>query len=111
VGAGAGVTINPVAFLIVTQDNVKLLPTSHASSVDKLLDYIPELIDKTSNMVSNCIQAKKEETQKIVNEMHKINEKKNKKEDKTETVKKPKSSIEQDETYEVEYDETENYDD
>ena len=31
-GAGAGVTINPVAFLVVQNDNVKLMPVNHDSS-------------------------------------------------------------------------------
>ena len=48
-GSGAGVSINPVAFLVVQGANVKLLPVSHSSSVDKLLDYVPELMDKANN--------------------------------------------------------------
>ena len=72
-GSGAGVTINPVAFLIVQQDSVKLLPVNHTSCVDKLLDYVPELIDKTNNMLNNCIKSKNDETQKIIQQMQRIN--------------------------------------
>lgn len=43
-GAGAGVTINPVAFLVVQNDNVKLMPVNHDSYIDKLLDYVPDLL-------------------------------------------------------------------
>ena len=45
-GSGAAVNINPVAFLIVQADTVKLLPVNHASSLDKVLDYVPEIIEK-----------------------------------------------------------------
>ena len=34
-GSGAGVTINPIAFLVIQSDNVKLMPVTHSSSIDK----------------------------------------------------------------------------
>lgn len=52
-GSGAGVNITPVAFLIVKEEGVKLLPISHTSVIDKLVDYIPDLVDKISNIVNN----------------------------------------------------------
>ena len=45
----AGVSISPVAFLVVGQNNVKLLPVEHCSCIDKLLDYVPDLIEKMNN--------------------------------------------------------------
>ena len=45
-GSGAGVSISPVGFLVVSKDNVKMLPVDHCSSLDKLLDYVPDIIDK-----------------------------------------------------------------
>ena len=55
-GAGAGVSINPVAFIVVQKNNVKLLPIEHCSSVDRLLDYIPDVIEKMNNYLNktNC---------------------------------------------------------
>lgn len=50
-GSGAGVSINPISFLIVQEDKVKLLPVNHSSCVDKILDYIPELFDKVECMM------------------------------------------------------------
>ena len=44
-GSGAGVTINPIAFLVIQSDNVKLMPVNHSSNVDKLLDYVPDLLE------------------------------------------------------------------
>ena len=49
-GSGAGVNISPVAFLVVQDGGVKLLPVTHSSSIDKLLDYVPDrcIINKIS---------------------------------------------------------------
>ena len=114
-GSGAGVTINPVAFLVIQPNNVKLMPVNHSSSLDKLLDYMPDFMEKANNMMNRCVQNKKEQTQKIIKEMQKKQQKNNKNENQTtkekesKTVEKtiiqeePKNS---DEMYEFEYDET-----
>lgn len=60
-GSGAGVSISPVAFLVVQRDNVKLLPVNHTSSIDKLLDYIPDLMEKANNILNKQMNNKKEE--------------------------------------------------
>ena len=60
-GSGAGVSISPVAFLIVQGGCVKLLPVNHSSSLDKLLDYIPDLMEKANSMLNKQMNNKKEE--------------------------------------------------
>lgn len=61
-GAGAGVSINPVAFLVVGQNNsVKLLPVNHSSAVDKLLDYVPDLMERLNLLINKGMQNKKED--------------------------------------------------
>ena len=55
---GAGVTINPIAFLVITTENVRLIPVNHSSSLDRLIDYMPDLIEKTNQMMNKCIQNK-----------------------------------------------------
>ena len=62
-GAGAGVSLNPIAFLVVQGDMVKLLPVNHSTSIDKLLDYIPDLFEKVDNMMNKYMQDKKEQKQ------------------------------------------------
>ena len=42
-------SINPIAFVIVQDDNVKLIPINHSSIADRLIDFIPDLIDKICN--------------------------------------------------------------
>ena len=50
-GAGAGVTITPVAFLIVRGENVRMLPVAEpaSTSVDRLIEQLPDLIDKAQS--------------------------------------------------------------
>lgn len=118
-GSGAGVTINPIAFLVIQPNNVKLMPINHSSSLDKLLDYIPDILEKTNNMMNRCIQNKKEETSKILKEMQKKEQKQSKNkgkveekvEEKIDKVTEKANQIKEnnenkDETYEFEYDET-----
>ena len=110
-GSGAGVTINPIAFLVIQSNNVKLMPVNHSSSIDKLLDYMPDLIEKTNNMMNRCIQNKKEETQKIIKEMQKrskdVENQETKIKEKIEKkVKKPEEKPEEEIDYEYEYKET-----
>lgn len=77
-GAGAGVTINAVAFLVIQNGNVKLIPVSHSSSIDKLLDYVPDLIEKTNSILNSCIESKRRKTQAILQKLqNKQNEQKN----------------------------------
>ena len=60
-GSGAGVSISPVAFLVIQSNNVKLLPVCHSSAVDRLFEYVPDLIEKTNNILNKQMNDKKEE--------------------------------------------------
>lgn len=70
-GSGAGISINPIAFLVVQPDVVKLLPVDHSNPIDKILDYMPDLIEKANCAMNKCIQNKKELREKVVNNMKK----------------------------------------
>ena len=74
-GAGAGASINPVAFLVIQNGNAKLLPMEHASSIDKLIDYVPDLIEKVNQMCNKKMQSQNEKTDKIVEQIKRNNEK------------------------------------
>lgn len=51
-GSGAGVNIQPVAFLVVKDGCVRTIQLSNASnSVDRALTMLPELVDKILAMV------------------------------------------------------------
>ena len=49
-GCGAGVTITPMAFLVIKGDSVRMLPvtTPPSGSVERLVELLPELIDQLS---------------------------------------------------------------
>ena len=45
-GSGAGVNIQPIGFLVISENSAKMLPVNHCSAIDKLLDYVPDIIDR-----------------------------------------------------------------
>ena len=50
-GGGAGVTVNPVAFICINGDNVHMMPIySEMNSIDKAINMAPELIDKVKSL-------------------------------------------------------------
>ena len=52
-GSGAGISISPVGFLVVNGDDVKLLPVNSANTtVDKLIDSVPEMFDKVNGIIN-----------------------------------------------------------
>lgn len=110
-GAGAGVSISPVAFLVVQEGNVKLMPVDHDSCFDKLLDYVPDLIQKMNEMFNKSIKQKEERTKSIINEMRNRNyytEKPKNQEAKSQEVKQQEEKIEENEQ-KSEYQETTDY--
>ncbi|HHU51872.1 MAG TPA: sporulation protein YtfJ [Firmicutes bacterium] len=50
-GSGAGITLNPVAFLVVGKEQTKLLPIDGNVLVDRIIDAAPQLIDKVQGMI------------------------------------------------------------
>ena len=54
-GSGAGVSISPVGFIVVMQDSIKVLPIEHSSAIDKLMDYVPDLMQKVNNIIDKNI--------------------------------------------------------
>ena len=58
-GSGAGVSINPVAFLIVGRNNtIKLIPASFNNPIDRVLDAIPNVIEQIKKSVTGKDQGK-----------------------------------------------------
>ncbi|MBO5479404.1 MAG: GerW family sporulation protein [Clostridia bacterium] len=108
-GAGAGVNINPVAFLVIQGSGVKLLPVEHSSSIDRLLDYMPDLMEKANNLMNKMMQDKKEEKNKVRQEeirQKKEEEKKEQKQEKMIQKTRPKRNpVNPNIAYEYEYDE------
>lgn len=122
-----GVSIVPVAFLVVQPNTVKLLPVDHNSCLDRLLDYVPDLIEKVNSMLNKQMQNKKDEKaqedrrkEKVRQEqredrkqaMQSVTENNANQEMQPQSQVKPKKNIKYHkpiETYEFEYDETDDY--
>lgn len=62
-GSGAGVTINPVAFLIAGGGQIKLLPIgeNNVTTIDKVFEQVPKMIDKINDIVKEYSKKKEEE--------------------------------------------------
>jgi sporulation protein YtfJ len=58
-GSGAGVSINPVAFMIVGNGQIKLLPVNINSTIDKVLDLVPEVLCRIESMCKRKISVTK----------------------------------------------------
>ncbi len=53
-GSGAGVSISPIGFLVITADQIKLIPvSSNNTPIDKLVDYIPVAFDKVNSIIKS----------------------------------------------------------
>lgn len=52
-GSGAGISIKPVAFLVVGQGKVRLLPVGSEAFIDRIIDLIPPLMNRTTNANMN----------------------------------------------------------
>ena len=59
-GSGAGVNISPIAFLTVKDGQVRLLNVNGTTSVDKLIDLIPDVINKTDNLIEKAMKKPKQ---------------------------------------------------
>lgn len=49
-GSGAGVSLSPVAFLVVGQGQVRLLPVSERAFYDRLLDVAPRFVEQLQRL-------------------------------------------------------------
>lgn len=68
-GSGAGVTVKPVAFLVLRNDTIRLLPVDQDNTYDRIVDSIPQVLDTlkgllnkyspntNDNNLNNCDQA------------------------------------------------------
>lgn len=52
-GGGAGVTVIPIAFMVVNGENVKMLPIyNEVTSLEKAITMAPEIIEKAKELFS-----------------------------------------------------------
>ena len=62
-GSGGGANVKPIAFLVVSNGNVRLLPVGGSqSAADKIIDMVPEMMDKLNGVITNFKSKKKSNT-------------------------------------------------
>ena len=52
-GSGAGISLQPVAFLVVGQGQIRLLPIEGNAVVDRLLDMAPKVMEQLQGILRN----------------------------------------------------------
>lgn len=63
-GGGAGITIKPVAFLVINGDNVTVKPiVTGDSSADKIISMIPEIMNKITDTADKIHDRRKAKTE------------------------------------------------
>lgn len=71
-GCGGGVSIKPTAFLVVGNGTVRLLPIGGGNSpVDKIIDLVPEMVNKVNNAFADMSQKRKEKKEEAKAESNK----------------------------------------
>ena len=62
-GTGAGVKITPIAFLVIREGNVRMLPVTQPASTtaDRVVEMVPDVMDRISSFVDNRAAKKEEE--------------------------------------------------
>lgn len=61
-GVGAGVKVTPVAFLIIKEGSVRMLPvaTPANTTADRLVEMIPDTLDKIADFIDSRMEKKAE---------------------------------------------------
>ncbi|WP_435790984.1 GerW family sporulation protein [Clostridium sp.] len=59
-GSGAGVTVRPVAFLVVKKDSIRLLSVDQQNTYDKIVDTFPQIIDIVKGIFKDKGETKSE---------------------------------------------------
>lgn len=51
-GSGAGVSVQPVAFLVVGDNEMRLLPVNYNNMLDRIVDMVPNVVDNIEKVSS-----------------------------------------------------------
>lgn len=58
-GSGAGVSVKPVAFLVVKEDGVRMLPVAQDTTYDRIVDTVPQILDIIKSLVKDICKKNK----------------------------------------------------
>lgn len=60
-GSGAGVSVKPVAFLVVKDDKIRLLPMDADNTYDRIVDTVPQILDMVKDFMKKNGKCKEKE--------------------------------------------------
>lgn len=58
-GSGAGMSIQPVAFLIVGNNQVKMLPAHQTNSIERMIDNVPDVMEEIIKLFKKDVSMQK----------------------------------------------------
>ncbi len=61
-GVGAGVKVTPVAFLVIKEGSVRMLPVAAPASTtaDRIVEMVPDTLDKIAAFIDSRMEARQE---------------------------------------------------
>lgn len=61
-GAGCGINITPIAFLVIRGESVRMLPVAEpaSTSVDRIIELVPDILDRVENLLEERKNQKEE---------------------------------------------------
>lgn len=61
-GAGGGVKVSPVAFLVIKEGNVRVItiPTPANTTADRIVEQVPDVLDKLADFIDSRMEKKGE---------------------------------------------------
>ncbi|MFW5985192.1 MAG: GerW family sporulation protein [Halanaerobiaceae bacterium] len=62
-GSGGGVMLKPIAFLVVNQKQVRLLPVNNNASLERLINVAPEILQEIKSMMKGSKQKQSQQFQ------------------------------------------------
>jgi len=63
-GSGAAVSVQPVGFLVVGRENIRLLPVDGNNVVDRVLDVTPQVLEKIQQIMGKGKKEKEKDRDK-----------------------------------------------
>ncbi|MDO4283355.1 MAG: GerW family sporulation protein [Clostridia bacterium] len=64
-GSGAGVNIAPMGFLVVKDGNTKLLSMDGTNAIDRLVDMVPDIVNKANTLIQKAVEKPKNTQPKV----------------------------------------------
>lgn len=64
-GSGAGVNIAPMGFLVVKDGNTKLLSVDGTNAIDRLVDMVPDVVNKANTLIQKVVDKPKSKEARI----------------------------------------------